>query len=57
MNINLEVNEINFILEVLGQLPTKSGAFPLMQKIAQQAQVQEAAKMVAVEVEPAAEVE
>ena len=33
----LEENEATFILQVIGQLPTQSGAFPLLQKL--QAQV------------------
>jgi hypothetical protein len=37
MNLNLEPNEVQFILQVLGELPSKSGAFMLMQKIKQQA--------------------
>jgi hypothetical protein len=37
MNINLEPNEVQFILQVLGELPTKSGAFMLLKKIEEQA--------------------
>ena len=37
MNINLEENEINAILAVLGDLPSKSGTWPLMMKIKVQA--------------------
>ena len=37
MNLELTVDEINFILQILGELPTKSGAFPLVQKIRSQA--------------------
>jgi hypothetical protein len=40
MNLNLEVNEINFILQVLGELPSKTGAFVLIQKIEAQAKEQ-----------------
>ena len=40
MNINLEVEEINFVLSVLGELPSKSGAWPTMMKIQAQAQAQ-----------------
>lgn len=36
MNLNLELNEINFILQVLGELPSKSGAWPLIVKIKEQ---------------------
>ena len=37
MNINLEENEITAILAVLGDLPSKSGTWPLMMKIKVQA--------------------
>ena len=40
MNINLEENEINAILAVLGDLPSKSGTWPLMMKIKVQADAQ-----------------
>ena len=40
MNLNLEINEVNFILQVLGELPTKTGAFVLLQKIEAQAKEQ-----------------
>ena len=40
MNINLEENEINAILAVLGALPSKSGTWPLMMKIKVQADAQ-----------------
>ena len=33
MTLDLEENEINGILTVLGQLPTSSDAWPLLQKI------------------------
>jgi len=36
--LSLAPEEVNFILQVLGELPTKSGAFPLCAKIQQQAQ-------------------
>jgi len=32
----LEDNEAAFILRVVGQLPTESGAYPLLQKLQQQ---------------------
>ena len=41
MNLNFETNEINFILQVLGELPTKSGAYVLMQKIEHQVKMQQ----------------
>ena len=34
----LEEKEAEFIVQVIGQLPTNSGAFPLLQKLQQQAQ-------------------
>jgi hypothetical protein len=34
----LNISEVNGILQTLGQLPTSSGAFPLMQKIKAQAE-------------------
>jgi hypothetical protein len=37
MNLNLEIAEVNFILQVLGQLPTNSNAYPLLKKIEAQA--------------------
>jgi len=36
--LKLTSEEINFVLQVLGELPTKSGAFPLCAKIQQQQQ-------------------
>jgi len=36
--LSLTTEEVNFVLQVLGELPTKSGAFPLCAKIQQQAQ-------------------
>lgn len=40
MKIELTVEEVNAILEVLGNLPTKSGAWPLIVKIKEQAEAQ-----------------
>jgi hypothetical protein len=40
MNINLEVNEINFVLQTLGNLPSSSGVWPLIVKIKEQAEAQ-----------------
>jgi hypothetical protein len=40
MNLNLEPNEVQFILQVLGELPTKTGAFVLLKKIDEQAVAQ-----------------
>lgn len=36
--LTLHPTEVNFLLAVLGDLPTKSNAFPLLQKIAGQTQ-------------------
>ena len=36
MQFNLDQNEISFIMQMLGQLPTSSGAYPLVAKIEQQ---------------------
>ena len=41
MKIELEENDIVFLMNVLGELPTKSGAFLLLQKIGQQKAAQE----------------
>lgn len=41
MQFNLEQNEISFIMQVLGQLPTSSGAYPLVVKIQQQVEAQQ----------------
>ena len=41
MKFDLENNEIDFILNVLGELPTKSGAFMLLQKLNIQKSMQE----------------
>jgi hypothetical protein len=42
MTFTLEANEAAFIVRVLGQLPTESGAYPLHQKLVQQFKEQEA---------------
>lgn len=44
MKFELEPNELEFIMNVLGELPTKSNAFLLLQKLSQQAQQQQPAK-------------
>ena len=41
MNLNLEPNEVQFILQVLGELPTKTGAFVLLKKIDEQTVAQQ----------------
>jgi hypothetical protein len=40
INLTLNVEEINAVLQTLGNLPTSSGAFPLLMKIKQQAEAQ-----------------
>lgn len=40
MNLNLDQNEVQFILNVLGELPSKSGAWPLIVKVKEQADSQ-----------------
>ena len=40
MKFDFEVNEINFILQTLGELPSKSGVWPLIVKIKEQADAQ-----------------
>lgn len=40
MKLDIEPNEAQFLLQVLGQLPTQSGAFPLLQKLLQQVKEQ-----------------
>jgi hypothetical protein len=40
LNLTLNVEEVSAILQTLGNLPTSSGAFPLLMKIKQQADPQ-----------------
>lgn len=40
VNIELTVEEVNGILNVLAELPTKTNAWPLFNKIQEQAQAQ-----------------
>jgi hypothetical protein len=40
MKLELDVNEINFVLQTLGQLPSSSGVWPLIVKIKEQADKQ-----------------
>ena len=40
LNLTLTVAEVNAILETLGSLPTKTGAWPLVVKIKEQAEGQ-----------------
>ena len=41
MTFNLEPTEAAFVIRVIGQLPTESGAYPLHQKLVQQFKEQE----------------
>lgn len=40
MKIELNQNEVDFILQVLGELPTKTGAYVLLANIDQQVKAQ-----------------
>ena len=40
MTLELDINEINFILQTLGELPSKTGVWPLIVKIKEQAEAQ-----------------
>ena len=40
INLTLHVEEVNAVLQTLGNLPTSSGAWPLVVKIKQQAEGQ-----------------
>ena len=40
LRLVLTIDEVNGILQVLGDLPTKSGAYPLVMKIKEQAEPQ-----------------
>jgi hypothetical protein len=40
ITLKLDPSELNFILQVLGELPTKSGCFPLVMKIKEQSDAQ-----------------
>ena len=40
IQLNLTTEETNAVLQTLGQLPTSSGAFPLLMKIKSQAEAQ-----------------
>jgi len=49
LNLTLNIEEVNAVLQTLGNLPTSSGAFPLLMKIKQQAEAQVPAQEAAVE--------
>ena len=40
IKLELNVDAVNFIIAILGDLPTKSGAFPLVMNIKEQAESQ-----------------
>jgi len=40
IKLELSVEEVNAVLTVLGQLPTSSGAWPLLVKVKEQAEAQ-----------------
>jgi len=40
ITLNLEIDEVNAILQTLGELPTKTGAWVLLAKIKEQAELQ-----------------
>ena len=40
MKLELDVNEINFVLQTLGNLHSSSGVWPLIVKIKEQAEAQ-----------------
>jgi len=40
IKLELSIDAVNFILQVLGELPTKTGAFPLVVNIKEQADLQ-----------------
>ena len=40
INLKLTANEVNALLQVLGELPTKTGAWPLLLKVQAQVEAQ-----------------
>lgn len=40
INLSLTLDEVKFVLGVIGELPTKTGAWPLVEKISAQTQPQ-----------------
>ena len=40
IKLNLDINEVNYLLQTLGELPTKTGAWTLLAKIKEQADPQ-----------------
>lgn len=49
INIKLDTNAINFILQTLGELPTKTGAWDLVKLIKEQVDQQELKKEITTE--------
>lgn len=54
IQLSLEVEEVNAILNVLGELPSKTGAYPLILKIKEQGDAQAKPEAVVTEVVPEA---
>ena len=40
ITLKLDINEVNYVLQVLGELPSKTGAWPLIIKVKEQAESQ-----------------
>jgi hypothetical protein len=40
ITLKLDINEVNYVLQVFGELPSKTGAWPLIVKIKEQAEPQ-----------------
>ena len=40
IKLELDINSVNFILQTLGELPTKTGAWDLLKNIKEQADLQ-----------------
>jgi len=40
ITLKLDINEVNYVLQVLGELPSKTGAWPLIMKVKEQAEPQ-----------------
>lgn len=55
ITLELTLSEVNALLQVLGELPTKTGAFVLLSKIKQQGDAQSREEAAPVEPAPAAE--
>ena len=55
ITLQLELNEVNAVLDILGQMPTSTNIWPLAAKIRAQAQVQLPQPQAAATEEPAAQ--